>query len=58
MNYNVNVVFCIKYEYKELLMSIERGKIEKLVVIIFNMIFESNRCKIVFLINDLNIIVI
>ena len=55
VNYNVNVVFRIKHEYKELLTSTERGKIEKLVATIFNMTFESNRCKIAFLINDLNI---
>ncbi|HCW8918847.1 TPA: AraC family transcriptional regulator, partial [Staphylococcus aureus] len=54
VNYNVNVVFRIKHEYKELLTSTERGKIEKLVATIFNMTFESNRCKIAFLINDLN----
>ncbi len=54
VNYNVNVVFRIKHEYKELLTSAERGKIEKLVATIFNMTFESNRCKIAFLINDLN----
>ena len=34
VNYNVNVVFRIKHEYKELLTSTERGKIEKLVATI------------------------
>ncbi|KMS21453.1 hypothetical protein FE73_14710, partial [Staphylococcus aureus] len=50
VNYNVNVVCRIKNEYKELLRSPERGKIEKLVDTIFNMTIESNRCKIAFLI--------
>ncbi|MDN8999726.1 AraC family transcriptional regulator, partial [Staphylococcus aureus] len=48
VNYNVNLVFRIKHEYKELLTSAERVKIEKLVATIFNMTFESNRCKISF----------